>query len=429
MGSLIIADNSTVNIDRLFRLSTAVVLGCLALILLGFFYLHVQKPWERRPFSAGLAKMAKKADFPYATIGTGPLSLHPRRFSNSLSRLMQEVIVVARNMRPDVAKRDASLLIRLKSSGQEAVVPNGMPVFLSYEAKGDSSSDELKVSSGRTALWVKPILLDRGGVLLEFGREIVDSNVGGVYEEKGEFVIQEHSLMGGEKKGIPLYEQAFKDAKVWGQDVLYSLYGGEEYRAIRDKVKVEFPSSSICFVSEGDYLRFYEGRWEVVPLEKARRDLPVAYVKALSLKGVELETWDESGFYPETIKLPLQVPSKLHAKMEQMPGAIRQRNATQVTCLFGKRRVILKKGDWILRTQTGWHSLKRLEDVENYLQHKLKGELFIFDSLQKEGDKTVLKGQLFDEMRTQVTSVSLPVIGEMQKHAAVKKKGKQEKKL
>jgi hypothetical protein len=42
----------------------------------------------------------------------------------------------------------------------------------------------------------------------------------------------------------------------------------------------------------------------------------------------------------------------------------------------------------------------------------LRGELFIFDSLEKEQGRMVMKGHLFDETRTVVQPLALPIDSE-----------------
>ena len=88
------------------------------------------------------------------------------------------------------------------------------------------------------------------------------------------------------------------------------------------------------------------------------------------------------------------------------------RSSTQVSCLFGKKRLIVKKGDWLVRTASGWRNLRRAEEIEDCLYHRLKGELFIFDSIEKEQGKWTMHGHLFDIQRYFATPVSLPIDSE-----------------
>ena len=88
------------------------------------------------------------------------------------------------------------------------------------------------------------------------------------------------------------------------------------------------------------------------------------------------------------------------------------RSSSQVAWTIGKRRFILKEGDWLLKVGRSWRNLKTEKDIEDCLSHRLKGELFIFDSIEKQQGKVFVKGHLFDEMRTHVTELKIPVATE-----------------
>jgi len=166
------------------------------------------------------------------------------------------------------------------------------------------------------------------------------------------------------------------------------------------------------FVSAGDYLLYEEGEWRVAAYEELSSNLPVAYVKAASGKTLEINVWDETGFYPVQIKVEMERQARLQLKPESMPSRIRLRSGTQVSCALGKRRVILKQGDWLLKTSSGWRNLRKAEEIGQYLNHRLKGELFVFDGIEKEQGRSVMKGHIFDETRTQVQPFSLPIDAE-----------------
>jgi hypothetical protein len=103
---------------------------------------------------------------------------------------------------------------------------------------------------------------------------------------------------------------------------------------------------------------------------------------------------------------------RLQFKAEAMPSKIRLRSASQVSCALGKRRVILRVGDWLLKTPTGWRNLRRTDEIQSYLSHRLKGELLIFDAIEKEQGNWVMKGHLFDETRTQQLPLTLSIDAE-----------------
>jgi hypothetical protein len=69
--------------------------------------------------------------------------------------------------------------------------------------------------------------------------------------------------------------------------------------------------------------------------------------------------------------------------------------------------MILKVGDWALKTGGRWKVLRKEEEKNAFLTGKLFGELFAFDQIgQKQGQK-VIQGRLFNPGRTQVVAVEL----------------------
>jgi hypothetical protein len=401
------------HIDRWLDQSVKISLWTLfalgvGLILFFFFY-----PWRSAVFVQGNRSVQKSTQttFAYETIGTGGLTLHPRYALGWVSRLADEMVLMAYNSRPDAASKDAKMLISLKNGKELLTLSSGRVLFLKEASQGRG----LCVSETPTGLWVKPILLENGAVLIEAGRRLV-SKEGQAGEEKGELMINPQG-------GVPArynptqqpYIKELKSARSFPSDLLIQKYGGREYASWREKMILELTqggSSYACFVAKGEFLLYDHGEWKVSPLEELKKDLPIAYIKSASAKGIELEAWDETGFYPIQIKIELEKPNRFQPKPDSMPSGIRLRNGTAISCALGKRRVILKQGDWLLKTATGWRNLRKKEEIEQYLNHRLKGELFIFDVIEKEQGRLVMKGNLFDETRTQVQPFVLPIEGD-----------------
>lgn len=88
---------------------------------------------------------------------------------------------------------------------------------------------------------------------------------------------------------------------------------------------------------------------------------------------------------------------------------MRLRNSTQVSCALGKRRVILKQGDWLLKTATGWRNVRKIDELQQLLYFRMKGELLIFDGIEREQGRLVMKGHCFNGSRTQMQPFSIPI--------------------
>jgi hypothetical protein len=354
--------------------------------------------------SRGQKEMARTL-YPLDAIGSGPLALHPRLPLGWISRIAEEVTILAFNSRPDALQKEAKILLKL-NEGMQMIASNGKQLFLQERPEGKG----LVFSETETALWVKPILLDNGNVLMEGGRRMLSKEGQLLGEEKGEYVV---SLIKGaqQEKALAALEE-LKMARCVGQDALIMKYGGKEYASWRDKVKIEFAldgRSYACFVGKADVLQYKEREWRVVNADGVEKGLPMARVLAVCPKTVEIEGWDESGFFSVHTKITAACPLAPLNNQELLPTALRLRSSTQVSCLFGKKRLVIKKGDWLVRTTAGVRNLKRAQEIEDYLFHRFKGELFIFDGIEKAQGKMLLQGHLFDCMRLQATPVTIPI--------------------
>ena len=417
--SVLIIPPTKLHIDKWLSISSksaAWALGVGAACLLLLFFITPSSKSHFGMQGSGLAAKGSKVHFSYESIGSGGLGLHPRHALGWVSRLASELVLVAYNSRPDVDANDAKILISLKNGREQLTLSNGKSLFLKESDQGKG----LLSSENPTGLWVKPILLDNGAVLVDAGRKL------GEGEEKGQFIV---ASQGGIPSCYNPSHQPFalelKTARSFSQDLLIQKYGGREYASWRDKAVLYLTTGTnayACFVSLGDYLVYEEGEWRICSYEDLKRDRPVAYIKAISGRSVEVEAWDETGFYPLHFKVDLESGARLQHKPETMPSRIRLRSGSQVSCALGKRRVILREGDWLLKTSTGWRNLRKSVEIEHYLNHRIKGELFIFDAIEKEQGQLVMKGHLFDETRTQILPLTLSIDAEKPQGKTVRKR-------
>lgn len=395
-----------------------------ALVVVGLGYWAYPGGRGEKVAPPAMALSPSYSPFPYEAIGTGALALNPHQTWGWMAHLARELCVIAHNSRPDAEGDGVKILLGLKGEKEPLSVTSGRTLFLASEGEAGT----LGFSEERQSLWIRPILLENGRVLIEAGRKLGQVDLAQGYEEKGQFIVSTTFNRPSSQKEHSLQHEAavgfLRKAHCWGRDALIQHYGGPELAAWRERYKVEMgvgASHHILFVGEGDYLQWNGSRWLWITRDQLAVNVPVALVKSVSPRGVELTVWDESGFCPVQIELPLEQGGRSQGG-EIMPSHLRFRTASQISCLFGKKRVLLRQGDWIVRTAAGWRGLRRPEDVENYLHHRLKGELFIFDRLVQEQGRWVLKGALFDEMRTQMQPVSIPMDVEQRSGKAKKKK-------
>lgn len=402
-----------VHIDRLLgrcayyaRFFLMAVCGALLLILT----LYSMRS-EETYLPDAIKQKGGKWNFSYEAIGTGALALQPRYAFGWVSRIAQELVLIAYNSRPDVESKKATVVVSLNNGKEQMSYPNGSTIYLKEAQEGKA----LLVSEEPTNLWAKPILLDNGAVLIEAGRKFITQE-GKAIDEKGQFVVP--GQCGSSSRYSPSGEsfaKALRAAKCYPKDLLIQKYGGSEYNGWSGKAVLELSrgnASYACFISSGDYLLYEGEEWRVCTYEELKGDSPIAYVKALTASAVEIDMWDESGYCPFQVKVDMEKPERAKIKPEIRPTTVRLRSGTQVSCAFGKKRMILRQGDWLLKTSSGWRNLRRREEIELFLYHRLKGDLLIFDSIEQEQGKYVMKGHIFDETRMQMHPITMPAVSD-----------------
>ncbi len=333
----------------------------------------------RSPKKEDFISKSSKSNCLYELIGTGPLSLNEGQLSKFVHQIRKEVVVLAKNTRP--GKSD--FLLGMKNGGEEKVIAAGNVIYL------DLKDGECHFSEKVTPVWIKPTLSDVS-IMIE---------VGGV--EEGRFYAQTC------ERHSDIVEEPFtalKEALWTGNDKFIEAYGGEEYKSQAQAQKILFPCYA-CYAQVGDYLVWKEGEWKISAPEEA----PLAYIKSITGSEMEIIAWDEQGFNALQHKIHKTASPRLTLRMEEAITSIRLRTSNQVSCIIGKKRMMLKPGDWLLKTAGGWHKLRRPSEIEDFLCHKVKGELFVFDSLEKEQGKMLIKGQIFDENRSQMQNIALPL--------------------
>lgn len=417
---MILATYNTIDIESTLRKARLCIWGAVALVcLFGTWSLLPEREKDAPPIFLSMSR--PDVEVHLDEIGKGVLSLNPMKKSSLVPDLSREILVLARSSRPDCDAKEGAILLSTKSSSEQRIVTLGEQIFLACH-KNKDEEPTYTFSDKKTALWIKPVLGGQEDIYLEVGQFSPSKQGEGFFEEVGQVLVQQVKSSTFKEKHESAFLSSIRQAKWWGSDCLFKQYGGQEYREMMQKQKVEIPGASgsqFYFLSAGDYLQWQAGLWQATSLSSVTPGCPLAYVKSISSKNMEIEVWDERGFYPQMLRLDLQ-PSSKSQKTDFSNSLVRLRSSSQVTCSLGKRRFILKEGDWLLKVGKSWRNLKRSKDIEDCLQHKLRGELFIFDSIDKQQGKLFLKGSLFDEMRTQMTSVSLPISPE--EHASSKGK-------
>jgi hypothetical protein len=213
--------------------------------------------------------------------------------------------------------------------------------------------------------------------------------------DAGSFAVsgQECPIQSAHEFSEGSYFRLLAEAKWWGKDQFRgSAVSGERLEL----------GSELIEIQEGDWL-VWRGKWE--KSEKPEKDMPVARIQSSGLKALVLDAWDAEGHIRIALNSSIGTPMKI--KGEDLFSSIRIRSERQISCMLEKQCMILKTGDWILKSDGRWRILRKKDERDAFLNGKLFGELFILDQIsQKQGQKMV-QGRLFNSVRTQVVPIEM----------------------
>ena len=341
-------------------------------------------------------------------IGSGALQLTNSSLSPLASRLFREVKVLAINTRPDAPSYPHQVLLMLKGSGEQLLVGEGEEFFVGEEEGGRN----LCFSKIQGAIALRVQILGEEEVQLSLRREGEEAQSVALIDPS----LAKRLLLSCEPAA---YMQQLQSAKLWDRDQLYVLMGGEEYEKIQTSYRLEIASEQgrdLFFIGPGDLLTWTGERWTKAELGRSQEG-PLARICGLSsIRGAEIECWDASGLRKQKLDLPLERFSKLSIDGDALPKQLRMKGPSQISCLLGKRRALLKVGDWLLRQGNRWRLLRAREEIEQCLNGSLRGPLLVLGDLTRSGEACILNGYLFNEMRTEYTKMALPVIPDKQKN-------------
>jgi len=427
-SGLIAKDYTFHHLFKLLRLLSFVVIGLLTLSLLWIFLIPAKpKELPSKPASVQANIFTEKGlpSESYDSICTGPLKLSPALGSFPLPDLKKEMCFYGKNTRPDVTVYDLLMHIGLIRSGERHKVISGQKLYLTCSENGPPA---LHFSSKPTPLWIMPSMTEKGETLVEVGVYLQSDQNEKLIEETKSFAIEQ--VMRHET--LPHHDLHFKEALAsleksewWDPDLLYETYGGEIYHSLGDQERVTFIGElerCVTNIKKENAFIWKEEKWEPITIGQASRGYPLALVKKLSGEELQWELWSAEGLEKTVITKKKHHLPKLNLRVEEVFSRIRQRTASRISCRIGKTTAILKEGDWLLKTQNGWRVLISLKEIEDVLSFKTKGELFVFEGIEKKEGKPIFSGTFFDEMRTQKLTVNIPIASQNNQEQSLPKK-------
>lgn len=402
---MILKQQSLVSILKSIKILNGLlfVLSLSALALVLFLF---SKKGETK-ISVGVFKEKKLSShrFDHPFMGTGPLSLVSKVHRFPFSDLNEEIVLLSRNTRPDATVYETKLQIGLKGTETTTWVH---PEQISYLA---CIGNHLTFSDQISPLWIKPFLRENGQIWLQMGMRLPNSQGKALFDEILEFQIKEavdtKEILDPE---LRLASRLLAKGKWWGPDQLLESYGGEEFQKFKGQERMEIFSDQgkqVLFMSHEDTFIWKDDQW--VPSTETK-GFPMGKVFFDAAYKMRWQLWDKGGTESIVLTFKKESAPPISSCIKEGFKHFRKRTSSRISCRIDNRPIILKEGDWLIHTQSGWHIVKDPSEIEELLTLDIQGDLFIFDRLGKEEEQDFLYGTLFNSMRTEKESVRLPIV-------------------
>lgn len=396
--------------------------GVIVVLLLAAAFLLLIRPNEF-PVQEGVVRKSNvpkgafaRAPEDYGAINPPVFSLKFSPLSVQLPDLRRHLIYYGKNSRPDAKDEKVMVYFSLAPNKPPTSVIPGQKEYLLY----DKSQKQYVFSpdNAKTSLWFEAS--PQGNqVVVKVGMQGENDQVISEPSANAEFALAEKEYVrsGGTTWDLGKWRVdgtllARQKAKWYGIDRFLERHGGEEFKDFATKQRIDFGEGDetySVYVGMDDCMIWKDNRWEVVKPGPNSLGYPLMCVKKVDDRIMNLELWDMEGKGKMVLNLLKTTEAWLPQNLQQSFKFVGARTRSQFMFEVNKERMLLRPQDWLVLTDTGWKKLVTPKEIDDYVERKTVGPLFVFDGIERKDEKQVIKGTMFNAARTEMVSVEIPI--------------------
>ena len=329
-------------------------------------------------------------------------------YSLTLPNLTHELRVIKESIRPDQELLSEKFLLILNSYDKKKL-SIGEKAYLTYK------NDSYIFSPQPTALSLVVTQLMDDFVLTELAVKPEDIAGASIRSQTKMFKL-------------PLQQEAYADmahlqqdeafswlsgAQWWTPDLVFRFLGNKDQKILGEKQRIKISCldlSYLCILDENDWLYWKDGRWIVTSNIKDAKGYPLAHIKSLGQKELEIEGWDAKGEEKYVFLLLHQPIETQTAKPEDIIKSLRLKTKSQVTCQLDKQLLSLRVGDAFYRADKDkWKVVKNFRCLSKQMREIEGKPFFVFEKIQMKEGKKYFIGCLFNDSHTQMKPIELSI--------------------
>lgn len=354
----------------------------------------------------------------YEAIGAPVFTLRYSPMSMQIPDLRRYLVYYGRNGRPDV-KTDKTLLhFSLTGSKATASVVPDEKLYLSYDKKQSPNQYSFSPNNAETPLWMHATIQGNQAAV----KVSMKNDKGEIIHEPlayAEFTLPEKEFIrfGGAIWEIGKWRVdgtllARQKARWYGMDRFLEKHGGSEYKELEHKQRIDFGEGDDLYsnyVGLDDCMIWKDNRWHVVKAGTESVGFPLLCVKKIDERIMNLELWDVDGNGKVALNLLKSNESWIPQNLQQNFKFVGARTRSQFVFEVNKERMLLSPHDWLVLTDNVWKKLVTPEEIDEYVNRKITGPLFVFDGIERKDDHQVILGTMFNASRTEMAPIELPI--------------------
>lgn len=353
----------------------------------------------------------------YEAIGNSIFSLKYSPMTMQLPDLRKYLIYYGKNDRPDA--KDAHPLLHFGFTGNKTATSAspGEKLYIFYDRNVSPPQYVFSPGNAETPLWIQATATDREatvkvGMKNEHGQAIQEP------WSHAQFTISQKEFV---RTGIP-WEigklrvdgslLARQKARWYGVDRFLENHGGKEYSSYTGKQRIDFGEGEgvySVFIGADNGLKWDNDRWKAVQPGPDSLGYPLLMIKKIEDRLMQLELWDMDGQSKIALNLLKSTEPWMPQNVLQNFKFLGSRTRSQFVFEVNKERMLLSPKDWLVLTAGGWKKLSTPEEVDDYVNRKLVGILFVFDGIERKGDQQYLIGTLYNSSRSESKPVEIPI--------------------
>lgn len=399
--------------------------GAASALLLTAFLMTILRPDEidlgrevltKPALPRGAFAMSKEA---CDMIGKTALELKCYPMTVQLPDLRKHLVYYGKNGRPDAQKDRAVLHFAFTGNATLSSVSGQEPLYILYDRQQNPPQYIFSPGNAPTLIWIEANSQGNEAIV----KVSMQNEAGEVVREpasRAQFNLgeKEYAKAAGRVWELGKWRVdgsllARQKARWVGQDLFLDRHGGEEFSFLQGKQRIDFFDENEAvysiFVKIDDCLIWENNRWQVVTAGEETLAHPLLIVKKVDERLMNFELWDADGKGKMSLNLIRMIEPWTAKNLEQSFKFVGARTRSQYIFEVDKERIFVSPQDWLLLTEDGWVKLSTTQDIDDYVERKLKGVLFILDNVERKDDRQVFAGTIFNENRTEFKSVELAV--------------------